>query len=373
MRLLARYLLRECLVPLGFCLAAFLMFWIASDLISSMQGLKEDKLKGSDIALYYFYKVPEFLPVAVPVALLLALLYALTNHARHNEITAMRAAGVSLWRISMPYFFIATVCAVGLFLMNELVAPTAVERAEDIRESRLRQRPGESRRFKKNFFFTNSREGRAWHIGIYDRERAEMQQVALDWQFRDGSVQSVFAELGVYTNRAWTFYQVREMRRAPGPDATTVRSQTNMVSYPEISETPEIIRSELSISERFAKEGRTRSANIPLRAIADYLRLHPNPERSIRAWLYTKLHGRFAAPVTCLVVVLLAIPFAAGSGRRNVFVGVAASIVIFFVYYILQQLGFAFAEAGRMPAWLGAWLPNILAAVTGLILLGRVR
>ena len=42
----------------------------------------------------------------LPIALLLALLYALTNHARHNEITAMRAAGVSLWRLCVPYFVI---------------------------------------------------------------------------------------------------------------------------------------------------------------------------------------------------------------------------------------------------------------------------
>ena len=42
---------------------------------------------------------PDFLVTILPVVLLLALLYTLTNHARHNEITAMRAAGVSLWRV----------------------------------------------------------------------------------------------------------------------------------------------------------------------------------------------------------------------------------------------------------------------------------
>lgn len=359
---------------LGVCMTAFLLLWVAIDLVNSMEGLREDKLRGSDIVLYYFYKLPEFLPIAIPVALLLALLYALTNHARHNEITAMRAAGVSLWQISLPYFSIAVFCGAALFLMNEMVAPAAGDRAEEIRESRVKPKAGaDNRRFKKNFFFTNSREGRAWHIGIYDRETAEMRQVALDWQFRDGTVRSIFAERGVFTDGAWTFHNVRTIERSPGADAAIIKSQTNMVTFPEISETPEIIRSELSISERFGREGRTRRADIPLQAITDYLRLHPNPERALKAWLHTRFHGRFAAPVTCLVVVLLAIPFAAASGRRNVFVGVAASIVIFFAYYISQQLGFALGEAGRLPAWLGAWLPNILATATGLWLLARVR
>jgi lipopolysaccharide export system permease protein len=127
------------------------------------------------------------------------------------------------------------------------------------------------------------------------------------------------------------------------------------------------------VSEKLGDRIGSRQADIPLQAIRDYLRLHPNPEPAIRSWLSTKMHGRLAAPATCIVIVFLALPFAAGSGRRNVFVGVAASIVIFFVYYLLQQIGFAVAEAGRVPPWLGAWLPNLLAAVTGLCLLVRVR
>jgi lipopolysaccharide export system permease protein len=145
------------------------------------------------------------------------------------------------------------------------------------------------------------------------------------------------------------------------------------MEFPGFSETPEVIKSEISVSDRFGSGARTKRADIPLVSIINYLKLHPNPERSMKAWLDTKLQGRFAAPVTCVVVVMLAIPFAAGSGRRNVFVGVAASIVIFFAYYITQQLGFAFAEAGRIPAWFGAWFPNLLAGISGLWLMARVR
>src|SRR5581483_11931805 len=106
MRLLTRYLLRECLVALAFCFSAFLILWVMLDMFSSLNDLQAKKLKVWDIIAYYFLKIPapDFLPVALPVALLLALLYALTQHARHNEITAIRAAGVSLWRLCLPYF-----------------------------------------------------------------------------------------------------------------------------------------------------------------------------------------------------------------------------------------------------------------------------
>src|SRR5213078_3764207 len=103
MRLLDRYLLRELLIPLGYCLGGFLVFWIAFDLFSDLGAFQQEKLKPLEIGEYYLALLPKLLQdIVAPAALLLALLYALTNHARHQELTAMRAAGVSLWRSCVP-------------------------------------------------------------------------------------------------------------------------------------------------------------------------------------------------------------------------------------------------------------------------------
>lgn len=93
----------------------------------------------------------------------------------------------------------------------------------------------------------------------------------------------------------------------------------------------------------------------------------------MRAWLETQLHARIAAPWTCLVVVLIAVPFAVPSGRQNLFYGVAGSIAIAFVFFVLQRVGFALGQNGRMVPWLAAWLPNLFFALTGLILTARAR
>jgi lipopolysaccharide export system permease protein len=97
--------------------------------------------------------------------------------------------------------------------------------------------------------------------------------------------------------------------------------------------------------------------------------------RADSRWLFTKFYGRLAAPWTCLVVVLIAIPFGAASGRRNLFVGVAGSIFICFGYFVIQSVSLALGSApnGHLPAWLAAWLPNIFFGATGLVLTARVR
>jgi lipopolysaccharide export system permease protein len=74
-----------------------------------------------------------------------------------------------------------------------------------------------------------------------------------------------------------------------------------------------------------------------------------------------------------LVVVLIAIPFGAASGRRNVFVGVASSILICFVYFVLQQVGLALGTGGWLPPWLAGWCPNLAFGITGLWLTSIVR
>jgi lipopolysaccharide export LptBFGC system permease protein LptF len=150
--------------------------------------------------------------------------------------------------------------------------------------------------------------------------------------------------------------------------------QAAVLELPELTETPEEIESEIKISRRLARSIRkARNADLPISEILDYLRFHPNPLESDRSWLYTKLHGRFAAPWTCLVVVLIAVPFGAGSDRRNVFVGVASSIFICFGFFVLLQLGLALGAGGKLPAWLGAWLPNLVFGTAGLWMITRAR
>jgi lipopolysaccharide export system permease protein len=148
---------------------------------------------------------------------------------------------------------------------------------------------------------------------------------------------------------------------------------TNYLVMPEFRETPREIQSDIKVSKEHGTIVKTRRADIPLSDLIRYLRVHPRPDPKMRSWLYTKLHGRFAGPFACLVVVIVAIPFSARSGRRNIFVGVAASIFIFFTYFVLQQVGFAFGEAGWIPSWLGAWFPNLFFGAGGLFLMSRVR
>ena len=374
MRLLDRYLLRELLVPFGYCLGSILIFWVSSELFKDLGDFQKNQMRVGDIAEYYLVKMPDLLGYVLPIALLLAVLYALTQHARHQEITAMRAAGISLWRIAAPYFGVGFVASLLLFAINEIWSPDSEDRAEAIKQRRKSGTPtGDPLYLIRNLGFNNTRDGRLWKIGVFNERTAEMLNVEVIWSLPDGSHRWLRAARAAQSNGVWVFYNVSEFHsQGPTNGALVPGLRSEVLPLPEFSETHEEIRSEIKISRRLNLKNRHR-VSPPLVEILDYLRLHPNASRTDQLWLETQLHSRLAAPWKCLVVVLIALPFAAGSGRRNVFVGVASSILIGFSYFLLLQIGLAAGTAGYLPAWLAGWFPNIFFTLTGLWLTARVR
>jgi lipopolysaccharide export system permease protein len=373
MRLLDRYLFRELLTPLAFCLGGFLVFWISFDAFNNLADFQEAKLRPLDIFEYYLATLPEFLATILPVVLLLALLYTLTHHTRYNEITAMRAAGLGLWRVCAPYLAAGLAASAILFGLNEWCVPRGGDWSDRIMNRYVRKPEEAGKQTElRNFGFTNARRHRAWFIGEYHVKTTEMLKPQVNWTLPDGSSHRLYADRAIRTNHVWLFFNVAQYSQANAAAPLLPSLQTNLLAMPEFDETPAEIRSEIKISA-YETQRRTRKADIPLADIWGYLRLHPRLPPADSGWLFTKLHGRLAAPWTCLIVVLIAIPFGAASGRRNLFVGVAGSIFICFAYFVIQQVGLALGSGGHLPAWLAAWLPNLIFGAAGLVLTARVR
>jgi lipopolysaccharide export system permease protein len=381
MRLLDRYLLRELLVPLAYCLSGFIIFWISFDLFSELDRFHERGLSAVDITRYYLVKTPETLVEVIPIALLLALLYSLTSHARHNELIAIRTAGVSLWRLCLPYLGVGLLFSLVLFALNELWVPGSIEQTRAMlhrQESPESLRPG---RWQFNLNFRNARDQRIWNIGAFNLDTYELINPQINWEMPDHTRRSLIATNGIWTNRCWTFLGVQEFiypavagntNSNSDPDLPFTSTNTPALSVPEFSETPEQIKGEIKIN-RLTGVKAAREAQLSIGEITSYLRLHPDLNPVRRALLFTQLHARLAYPWTCLVVVLIALPFGAPSGRRNAFVGVASSIFICFTFFVLFKFGLALGTGRYLPSWLAAWLPNALFASAGIWLTTRVR
>jgi len=369
MRLHDRYLIRELLTPLALCLGGFLVFWFSFFFFTKLEDIRDARLNGLDSLEFCLASLPEFFILVLPVLLLLALLYALTHHARHNELTALRAAGISLWRICAPYFVIGLLATGADFALGEIAVPACQHWTAEIltRHVQKTDDPKVKTLFPK-LGFRNEREQRLWYIGEYDTATATMYNPSVRWLLPDGSQRQLVADRATHTDGVWVFTNVQEfIQRGTRPVPLSI---TNVLAMPEFTETPRQFKLEARFSDANGLLS-SRSADIPLADLWPYIREHSGSKDLGR--LLTKFHARFAAPWTCFIVVLIAIPFGAPSGRRNLLFGVAGSIFLCFGFFVLQQVSLAFGYNGALPGWIAAWLPNLIFAAVGIFLTLRVR
>jgi lipopolysaccharide export system permease protein len=372
MRLLDRYLLRELLVPFSYCLFGFLILYTSFDLLEQLSDFQKLKMTPGDILAFYAIKTPEVLVVILPIVFLLALLFALTNHARHHEITAIRAAGVSLFRLSIPYLSVGLILSGIVLFVNEVWVPRSLEAAEEIMARHKQERVPNQPKSEDKLGFYNFLEHRWWFIESYDLATGGMRKPRVIWlRLPDGPRTEILAEGAAYMEGVWVFTNGYLLVYPTNAGALPEQQPYESLSMESFKETPDQIRSEIKIS-KLTGYRQVRKAQLSIREILEYQKLHPG-DHSKSAMLKTKLHGRWAAPWTCLVVVLIALPFGAASGRRNVVVGVASSILICFSYFVLAQVALALGTGGRVPPWLAAWGPNGVFGLVGLILTQRIR
>ncbi|MBW8865623.1 MAG: LptF/LptG family permease [Verrucomicrobia bacterium] len=364
-----RYFFRELITPLAYILGGFLVFWVTIFFFTKLDDIREAKLGALDSLEFCVAGLPEFFLLVLPMLLLLGMLYALTHHARHNEITALRSAGISLWRLCAPYFVIGLVATGVYFAVNEIAVPACQQWTTEILTRHVKQdRDPRIRTHFSSLGFRNVRAQRIWNIlGGYDTVTATMSKVDVRWMPSEGPQRLLMAESAVYTNKAWVFFNVQQFELH---EKWVQLQSTNQLAMPEFNETPRQFKLEARYSEANGLLS-SRSADIPIVDLWPYIRQNPDRKDINRA--LTKLHGRIAAPWTCFIVVLMAIPFGAQSGRRNLFFGVAGSIFICFAFFVLQQVSLAFGMGGQLPGWIAAWLPNLVFAGVGTFLTLRVR
>lgn len=363
MQTIDRYLLRELLTFLGYCIFGMLLFWILFDLFQDIERFRDCSM--IQVLHYYLVRLPEFLVTVIPIGLLLAVLYVLSNHVRHNELLALRAIGLNMSRISAPYYAVGLLCTAALYGLSECVVPSAVQKAEEMLakdKTRLNQL-----RWARDVTFLNQLDQRTWHITLYDRKLHKMWGVLLEWSQQEGTVIRLGAVEASYTNGYWLFQKVKVLEFNPQAATQFHRYEKDYILWPEINEPPQVIESEIEFS-RADPLSLLKNRKLTVRQLLFYLKLHPVLPRDLRAKLLTQLHVRLAEPWACVVVVAVAVPLAVRAGKKGAFAAVSISIVVVVSYFFVSRILTGFGTSGQLPPWLAAWSSNLVFMLSGLLL-----
>lgn len=322
------------------------------------------------LARYFLFLIPSFFPLVLPITFLVSLLMVLGNLHRNNEIIVLRAAGRSLWRISRPFWVAGTILSLLLLYLNAQAVPWSVETsrtiADQLRFSSEAQVAADPRAvgMVDNLAFDNTRDGRLWFMNQFS-ERAYL-GFGVTVFTRDAAgreLTRIMAREAIYDDQAghWIFLEGRSMEfDANGEPIRAVPFvEKVMPSYTEDA------RIMLALNKR--------PKDLSLFELNGIL-LQVTPRDNPRVLAYqVQYYEILIAPISCLIMVGLAVPFAVAGVRTNPMVGVSKSIGYFLVFYLLSSLAGIFGERALLPPLAAAAIPYGLMMGVGLIFFYRQR
>ena len=363
-RILDEYVVREFLNTFFLVLAAFVMLMLVFTFFELVGDILRNHIPLSTVGAYLINLTPSMLYQIAPLAVLIAVLVTLGVLNRNSELIAMKATGISLYRLVIPIVSIAAVLALSLFLFDEFYLPQANRKQEALR-SVIKGRPPQTFLHpEQKWIFGQPRSGepaRIFYYQFYDPDHNEFANLSL-FEFDPSTFalsRRIFAARVYWDSGtgSWNF-QNGWQRDIDGANVTEYR-EFKQTTFAEIHEEPSYFKKESLQSQEMNFRQLDRYISDLSQSGFDTMRL--------RVELWHKL----AYPLIAIVMAVLAIPFALSMGRRGSLTGIAVAIAVALAYWVVDGLFGAMGTVNYLPAALAAWSSDLLFGLVGGYLLLR--
>jgi len=354
------YVLRDFFVYLGMIIGAFLMLLLVFTLFELLGDILRNQISPLVVAEYLLNVAPYFLYNITPLSILLAVLITFGIMQRANEITAVKATGISIYRIVVPVLLASALFAIGLFFFDQLYLPHANKRQDALRNE-IKGKPAQTylNPDRKWIFGQHST---IYYYQFFDSDRNQFANLSV-FQFDPGTFQlthRIYAERaqwGEHLNR-WVCERgwERELRGSAIQNYRTF----DVATFAALSEPPTYFKKEVRQSSEMNYAELRRYIHDLQQSGFDVVRLR------------VQLQEKFAYPLITLVMAILAVPFALSAGRRGAITGVAVGVGIAVVYQVVFRLFEAMGNISQLPPLLAAWSPDLLFGLVGGYLLLKV-
>jgi lipopolysaccharide export system permease protein len=301
------------------------------------------------------YNLPAIMVITFPVAYLFGTLLATGRLSRDSEITALRACGTSFKRLTIPLILGSILVSQGNFLINDRLVPWANRQVVDlVRNLMLRQsRPV----FKDNVFFKGE-DDRYFYVKQVDQRTHQMIGVmVVDRHARPP--ETIVARTGTWSARRWEL-QDGVIHRYGSDPFVEREAHFDHLSV-DVDQDPETFftQGDLSPQEQTSAE---------LGHQIETMKAGGVDTRTIEV----DHHLKVSLPYATFFITLFAAPIGLRYARLGAFLGVAITIAVVFVYYIVMSIARSMGNAGMLDPMLAAWIQNVLFGIVGLWLIWRV-
>lgn len=349
------------MVTFLFCIVVLWILFIIGDVFGFLDEILRERIPATSLAAFYWYLTPFILTQMVPISALISCVYVLGNLNRQNEITALRASGVSIWQVLRPILIGAFIISLFVFVLNDKMLPPAMRLADRIRYEKLDV--GKRSKSQDIIMKNIAVYGQGNRI-IFAREFNVKQNMLTDiiihkQDLKNDLILKITAQRMFWEDGEWralgvVVYNINNKGEFMGEPV--IHKEMNM----PIMETPTDF-----INNQWKPEF------MSYMQLKDYLKVFATESKKTYKRLLVDLNYKIAFPFTCMITILISAPFALSTKRGGALLGMAKGIVIALLYIPVMAVGLALGKGGILPPMLAAWFSNIIFGGFGIYLINK--
>jgi len=353
-RLLDLYLVRRFLSYFALLMAAFIFLFETFTFFELLDDIARHRVPFLVVVDYFRYLAPYLFYQLAPLGALVAVLVALGIMSKNNEIVAIKASGISLYRLAAPLLLAGLGLTATMMLLDDTYLPYANQRQDALRKQR-KGKPAQTYTQPQRWIFGEN--NKIYNYDLFDPSQNLFGGLTVleidprDFQLR----RRIFATRARWSEsqKVWVL-EGGWVRDFSGGTIVKYEKLPPVTSLPELIEPPSYFNRE--VRQAFQLSWRELSVYIEglHRAGFDVSNLT------------VQWHRKLAFPIIAPVIMLLAIPFAFLVGTRGALGGVALGVAIGIVYWSLAELLQAMGGVGQLPPLVAAWSPDIIFFFLGL-------
>jgi len=355
------YILNSFLFYFVTLLASFVVMTEVYNFFELLGDMVRNKIAMSRMFTYLFFLTPKLIYDLTPASVLVAVLVTFGVMTKQNEVTAMKACGVSLYRMAAPVLLISAVLSLALFAFDHTYVPEANIKQDAIRNE-IKGRAAQTwLRPERKWIF--GRGSRIYYYKYFDP--AESVMVGVSVYELDSRTFRLHRHISAERARwepalgSWVF-QNGWMRDIDGIRVTDFRV-FQATTFKELDEPPNYFLKEVKQDKQ-----------MNFRQLAAYiLELQQSGFDTVR--LQVQYYRKFSVPMFAFIMAVISVPFAFLTGNRGAMAGVGVSLGIAVAYWAVSQLFEQIGNLNQLPALLAAWSPVAVFSLAGVYLLARMR
>jgi LPS export ABC transporter permease LptG len=357
-RLLDIYVLRGFWFFFSLVLIVFVALFIIITLFQLLPDIVKNNIDGRIVGSYFLFFLPQILYYVVPLTVLLAILINLGTLTKTNEILAVKAGAISLYRMTMPLLIMGLLLSGSIYLLQDFILPTANQRQEDY-HNLIKGKAPQTYRDPERKWMAGSHD-RIYHYNYFDPDQNIFGAISM-FEFEPNSLELkrwVFASRAEWTGFQWKLEEgwVRQLQG----NAQSDYSSFDQMQFAEI-DSPDYFKKEVRMADQMTY--------VELRQYVADLKQSGFDVSKLTVDLYRKL----SFPMVSFIMAIIGIPFSFKTGKRGAFYGIGLCIAVGIFYWATFELFNKLGGINQLSPVIAAWFPNLIFGVGGVWMMLRVK